>query len=113
MQLKLESLFADTTDKGFVVREDHASLATSETPYSEAARREAMGALHAALAKLPRREKNILVRHYGFQGKRESLSQIGRRYRVSKQRVGQWENLAMRQLRKSVSGCLGKDTNEA
>ena len=112
MSPRFESLFADTPEHGFVLREDKAELASTQTPQSEAARREEHDVVEVALDQLPRRLRVIVTRHYGFNGKQESLAQIGRRYGVSKQRVAQWESAAIRQMRKTIYQSVGYEQHE-
>jgi DNA-directed RNA polymerase sigma subunit (sigma70/sigma32) len=102
MRRTFESLFAETGGGGFIMREDEEGLKVNQNPCSEIAFKEEIDSLHAALRKLPWKYRNIVNRSYGLSGKRESLSQIGKSYRVSKQRAGQLKNTAMLRLRKQL-----------
>jgi RNA polymerase sigma factor (sigma-70 family) len=92
-----ESLFAETNGQGFVVREE-SNLATHETPESNLERLERIHLVRTLLETLSPREKDILTRHYGVNRDRESLTEIGRTYGLSKQRISQLEAVAKEEL---------------
>ena len=58
-------------------------------------------ALHKAVAKLPERERGVIVMRYGLDQKEDplSLEEIGRRLGITRERVRQIESNALRKLR--------------
>ncbi|MDO8655835.1 MAG: sigma-70 family RNA polymerase sigma factor [Nanoarchaeota archaeon] len=59
-----------------------------------------------ALNTLKASERDIIERRFGFQGEVETLNQIGEKYNLSRERIRQIENQALKKLRK---GRLGKE----
>ena len=98
-----ESLFVDGVDHQFSVREE-SNFATYETPESQLRRLEDMNEVRELLDGLPSRDREVMIRGYGFRGQPESLAEIGRSHGVSKQRVGQWEMAAREELRTKLKG---------
>ncbi len=98
----LESLFVDGTDHQFSVREE-SSFATYETAESRLCRLEEMNEVRELLYTLPSRDREVMIRRYGFRGQPQSLAEIGRRHGVSRQRVSQWEIAAREELRTKLT----------
>lgn len=57
-----------------------------------------LGALRAAVARLPEREREIIRLRYGLDGKPLSLAQIGRRLGITRERARQIEAEALERL---------------
>ena len=103
MRVIVESLFAYKANNDFIVRENEVALAIEQTPFSVICNQEMSDKISKDLAILPNRERNIVIRHLGFNGERESFAQIAKSYGVSKQRVSQWFEKALDLLRKKDS----------
>lgn len=57
-------------------------------------------AVHKALSKLLKREREVLIDRYGLRdGDEKTLEQVGRKYCVTRERIRQIENKALRKLR--------------
>lgn len=93
-----ESLFLDGDGRAFSLREE-PELADYKTPLSELQRGEAIGAVRSFIRALPPRTRGIIERRYGLYDPPETLTRIGRRYGVSKQRISQLEAAAFKELR--------------
>jgi RNA polymerase primary sigma factor len=81
---------------------------TSEDPVEEAAdvlRRESV---RRALGKLPERERRILELRFGFDGESVSLEGIGKELGITRERVRQLEQEAMRRLGRELEGLLAE-----
>jgi len=101
MRAIVESLFAYRAAGDFIVRENENALTVEQTPFSEICNQETARKLSKDLAILPNRERAVVVRHLGFNGEQESFAQIGKSYGVSKQRVSQWFERALKLLREN------------
>jgi len=101
MRVIVESLFAYKAAGDFIVRENEDALTVKQTPFSEICNREISSKLSKDLAILPNRERDVVIRHLGFYGERESFAQIAKSYDVSKQRAGQWFKRALKLLREN------------
>jgi RNA polymerase sigma factor (sigma-70 family) len=101
MRVIVESLFAYKANDDFVVRENEDALAIEQTPFSDICNQEMSRKLSRDLAILPSRERNIVIRHLGFDGERKSFSQIAKSYGVSKQRISQLFERALYLLREN------------
>jgi RNA polymerase sigma factor (sigma-70 family) len=101
MRAIVESLFVYKANGDFVVRENEDALANEQTPFSDICNQELSRKLAKDLTILPNRERNVVIRHLGFDGERESFSQIAKSYGVSKQRVSQLFERALDLLREN------------
>ncbi len=71
----------------------------TEDPAEAAARRDARQRLAQALTALPVRERTILSGRAGFEGEPQTLTGIGRKFGISRERVRQLERAALAELR--------------
>jgi RNA polymerase primary sigma factor len=67
-------------------------------PLEETARTLQVEALHRGLAMLPERERRILELRFGFDGEPRTLTDIGREFGLTRERVRQLESDALRRL---------------
>jgi RNA polymerase primary sigma factor len=73
---------------------------TSESPDESAVERLTVGALHELLQNLPYRERRVLELRYGLDADRErSVDEVARTFGVSRERLRQIENRALRMLK--------------
>jgi len=106
-----ESIYKDSP-AGFAIRCEDRAVATyqaacrqhratyaTDVPDSRIAADEVRGKLEASLAGLCCKEKDILNRHYGLFGPRQSFAEIARIYGISKQRINEIEKAALRKVR--------------
>ncbi len=76
-----------------------------EQPQDELIRQEMKQALEGLLDKLPDRQKTVLRLRFGMEdGRCHSLTEIGQRLQISKQRAGQIEQQAVQRLQKLSCG---------
>ncbi len=64
-------------------------------------REEAADQIAEALSRLPIREAKIIRERFGFDGERKTLEEIGNEFGLSKDRIRQLEESALRRLRKA------------
>lgn len=75
----------------------------AENPYQSLILRASLKLLSQSLAKLSTRDLEILRCRYGLDGhKKETLEELGERLGITRERVRQLQNLALKQLRKMV-----------
>ena len=73
----------------------------AESPYERAAELLANEALQDALGNLSFRERRVLELRYGFDGERpRTLDELGQAFNVTRERIRQIENMALRKLQK-------------
>jgi RNA polymerase sigma factor (sigma-70 family) len=106
-----ESIYKDS-HTGFAIRCEDRAVATyqavsrqrratyaTDVPDARIAADEVRRKLDESLKDLCCKEKEIVDRHYGLFGPRQSFAEIARIYGVSKQRVHEIEKSALRKLR--------------
>lgn len=79
-----------------------ARLAAAPEPMDELGQR-ARNALWVALGSLRPRDREVLLRRYGFRGEPETLEAIGSEWGLSRQRIAQIESRAKLRLRAALS----------
>ena len=95
------SLDAPAGEDGDACTGDFVPDAESLTPYEQAERKLRCEAVMEALDRLAPREKQVLILRYGFGGGREcTLEELGRRFGLTRERVRQIEQKALRKLRR-------------
>jgi RNA polymerase primary sigma factor len=94
-------LSADSNDSlGTTVADDE-----SKSPSVEAERNDLKGRVAQVFSKLPKREREILSRRFGLDGREpETLESIGGDFGVTRERIRQLEAIALRKLRIMASG---------
>jgi RNA polymerase sigma factor (sigma-70 family) len=102
------SLYVDGESSGFSIREE-PEFADNRTPVSELQRQEAIRTVRSCIRTMPKRARAILERRYGLHDPPETLTQIGRRYRLTKQRISQLEAAAIEQLRSLIANRDGNN----
>jgi RNA polymerase primary sigma factor len=88
----------DTRQVGDIIADEQA-----ENPYDHLEQKTRLDLLRELIDRLPKRELNILRMRFGLDEGREcSLETIGKRFGVTRERVRQLQNLALRKLRKMM-----------
>jgi RNA polymerase primary sigma factor len=83
---------------GDIIQDEHA-----ENPYDHLDQKTRVGLLQELIDRLPRRERHILQMRFGLDGGKEcSLESIGRRMGVTRERIRQLQNLALKKLRAMI-----------
>jgi len=82
---------------------------SAEDPSDAVARSDARYRLAQALAALPERERTVLSERTGFEGHPQSLTSIGKRLGVSRERARQLEGKALKELRERWGNLGWKD----
>ncbi len=86
---------ADTNNLGDVVEDERVQL-----PLDQMQNEHSIDAIRELVARLPERERTILTRRFGLDGKaRMTLEQIGTQFRVTRERIRQLQNRAFERLR--------------
>lgn len=100
-------LSSDTVSLNTTVNEDESTvlmdMITDESQQSQednVIRNELTDALYNALDTLTERERDILKCRFGFDGSPMTLEELGRKYRVSRERIRQIEKKALRKMRR-------------
>jgi RNA polymerase primary sigma factor len=82
-----------------IVRDENAP-----TPYQHLEEKTVRETLAAMVARLPKREAAILRHRFGLDGETErTLEEVGAEFGVTRERVRQLQNLALRKLRRMIS----------
>jgi DNA-directed RNA polymerase sigma subunit (sigma70/sigma32) len=119
--ISLESIYQNVSD-GFRIRDtDHAlrnylsftrqkrNACSDEAPDAILLAREMSVELYDLLSLLPPSAKEIINEHFGFNGTRQSLCQIGRKRGITKQAVHKNLSKALKSLRRMIEQ---KETGE-
>ncbi|MBN1169939.1 sigma-70 family RNA polymerase sigma factor [Candidatus Micrarchaeota archaeon] len=69
---------------------------------SEMIRYETLEKVHGLLARLDERERDIIMRNFGFEGEPENLNSIGKIYGISRERVRQIKEAVLDKMRKTT-----------
>jgi RNA polymerase primary sigma factor len=89
----------DLTEFGESVEDEEA-----RTPFELLRDKDLHGEVDGLLQGLNDREKKIISQRFGFDGgERKTLEEIGRKLRVSRERIRQLENIALSKLRRMLS----------
>jgi RNA polymerase primary sigma factor len=89
----------DLTEFGESVEDEEA-----RTPFELLRDKDLHGKVDGLLRGLNDREKEIISQRFGFDGgERKTLEEIGKRWRVSRERIRQLENIALSKLRRMLS----------
>src|SRR6267143_7246277 len=89
----------DLTEFGESVEDEEA-----RTPFELLRDKDLHGEVDGLLQGLNNREKEIISQRFGFDGgERKTLEEIGRKLRVSRERIRQLENVALSKLRRALS----------
>jgi RNA polymerase sigma factor (sigma-70 family) len=92
-----EPLGPEETELGDCVADSAAA-----DPVDLLERAERSADLHAAVSRLPRRQQFVIDSHFGLTGPPQTLETIGRSLGVTRERVRQIENDALRALRATL-----------
>lgn len=88
----------DSTTFGEIVSDENAA-----TPYEQLSGNHQTSALHALVASLDPREAEIIRCRFGLDGRDElTLEEVGAKFRVTRERVRQLQNLALSKMRKAL-----------
>ena|SRR5436190_19811196 len=79
------------------------AIRATDTPDSQLLTKETRRDIKDFLALLNTKEKEILQRHYGMLGTPESYAQIGKRYGVTKQRICEIIQIALKKIRATIN----------
>lgn len=89
---------ADSSQFGELIGDERA-----RNPFDEINDRQLRFEVEALLDRLDRRERDILKYRFGLQGARvETLESVGRRFRITRERVRQIQNVAVGKLRQMM-----------
>ncbi len=89
---------SDNTEFGELIGDERA-----RSPYDEINDRQLKDEVEGLLDRLDRRERDILKYRYGLRGARvETLETVGRRFRITRERVRQIQNAAVGKLRQMM-----------
>jgi RNA polymerase primary sigma factor len=89
---------ADNAEFGELIGDERA-----KNPFDEINDRQLKDEVEALLDRLDRRERDILKYRYGLRGARvETLETVGRRFRITRERVRQIQNAAVGKLRQMM-----------
>ncbi len=88
----------DGSEFGELIGDDRA-----RTPFEEINDRQIRQEMEALIGRLDRRERDILRYRFGLRGTREeTLETVGRRFRITRERVRQIQNAAVSKLRRMM-----------
>jgi RNA polymerase primary sigma factor len=88
----------DSNSFGEIVQDESA-----HTPYEELEEKTVTAMLRELLARLDKREATILTRRFGLDGEPpQTLEEVGAQFGVTRERVRQIQNIALRKLRRMI-----------
>lgn len=88
----------DSNEMGDIIGDERARTAADEIVDAQL-----RAQVERLIDRLPKREKEILLRRFGLRGhKAETLEDVGRRLKITRERVRQIQNIALARLRQMI-----------